>query len=151
MENRLAFFAGAATAQAPDNLVQGQFIVHHGAERNLLLLHQLFQGLGLAQRAGKSVEDETAAIEDAGAALAHHLPHGGVRHQFATTHILQCCLHRRGLIAVFPLPRSSKDVSGREMASIQTPRQEFGLGTFAYTRRPQEDQPPGVLVFSWDG
>src|SRR5208282_6115776 len=87
VENRLTFFAGAAAAQALDNLVQRQFVVHYGAERNPFFLHQIFQGYGLAEGARKSVEDEAATIEDTVAALAHHFPDGGIGHEFAAAHI----------------------------------------------------------------
>jgi hypothetical protein len=54
------------------------------------------------------------------------------------------------LIAVRALAGGSKYVSGGEMASIQTPGQEFGLRAFAHARRSEEDQTPGVLVYSWN-
>ncbi len=84
------------------------------------------------------------------AALAHHFPDGGVGHEFAAAHVLERCLHGGGLIAVRPLAGGSKDVSGGEMAGAETLGEEFGLRAFAYARRSEEDQTPGVLALGWN-
>ena len=141
MENGFALVASAASAEAVDNLVDGQLIIHHCTERHLLGFEQVFQRLGLGESAGKSVEDE-AATDEAAAALTHHFPDGGIGYEFTVTHELKRSFHRRGLIAIESFAGGAKDVPGRKMAGSKTFGEKLSLRAFADAGRSEQNEAP---------
>ncbi len=104
----------------------------------------------MRERARESIENEAIAIEETGAALANHLPYGGVGHEVAAAHVFEGGLHGGRLIAITALAGGSEDVSGGEMAGVETFGQEFGLRAFAYAGRSKENQSPRVIGLGWN-
>jgi hypothetical protein len=96
-----------------------------------LSLEESLRRLRLDDRTGKSLGDKATAMEQTVAALAHHVPHGGVGHKFAMTHEIQRFLHRGRLIAIEAFTHGTKDVAGRKTASAQAIGQILGLRAFS--------------------
>jgi hypothetical protein len=139
VEDRPASLTAAAAARALDDLCLWQLKVHDRRERKAFCFEEVLQRLSLHDRAGKSVEDKATTMEQTRATLAHHVPHGGVGHEFAMTHEIQRFLHRGGLIAIKAFTGRAKDVAGRKMASTQTIRQILGLRAFSYAGCAEEN------------
>lgn len=144
MENRFAFLAGPAAAQPSHDFACGQCVVHHRRQRESLAVHQLFQGHSLSQRARKSVEDEPTAAAQAINSLPNQLPHCGVRHQSAATHVFQSFFYGGALFAVAEASGSPENVTRGKMTGAQSLVQQIGLGTLAYPRCSQQNNSPGT-------
>src|ERR1039458_3175098 len=140
VEDRLAIRAGAPAAQARDNFFDGQIVIQHGVERDLLLLHDFGESLRLRDRARKSVEQEPAAAADATSALADEIEHGLVGDQVAAPHVAERGSQRRAALALGEAFGGAENVAGGKVAGAQPFAEQFGLGSLAHARRPEEHQ-----------
>jgi hypothetical protein len=107
-------------------------------------VHQFLQGLGLSQSSRKSIENEPVIALQAAESLPDDLPHGRIRHQGATPHVLQGLLHSGTECAAAAASRGSENGARGEMARANSLVQQVGLGTFSHARCSQEHKPPGV-------
>src|SRR5690242_17702390 len=98
VEDRTAFGAGAPSAEALNNFGQRQFVIDHGSERQIRALHVLLQRFGLAEGAGKSVENKSLTAIEAVASLTDHLPYGGIGYESAPPHVSHRRSHGRCLL-----------------------------------------------------
>jgi hypothetical protein len=115
VKNSFASLAGAATAQAGNDLRDWELVIHNRGEGNFLLLEELVQGLRLRECPGKSVEKEAAETSQTASTFADHLPHGRVRNKCAAAHEVEGGGHGRGRGAILPRRSGAKNITGGQV------------------------------------
>jgi hypothetical protein len=106
-----------------------------------LALQKFFEGFGLGNGPGKTIEQEPAFAAEAPGTFGNERQHGCVRYQLAAAHIIKRSVQGgRALAAVLTLG-GSEDVAGREMAGAKIFAEQFGLGAFANARGAEQNQP----------
>ena len=82
-------------------------------------------------------------------AFPDDVQNGGVRDEIAPAHEIHRRLQRGAALAAGETFGGPEDVAGGEVARAQTRAEEFGLSTFADTRRAEEDEAEGPGVMPW--
>ena len=146
VENGFAIGAGAASAQPSHNLLEGKFVAKDAIELKAVLKQEFFEGPGLGNRAGETVQEEATFAAEATDAFGNQGQHCAVGNQFAAAHKLERRGQRGSQFARSGLFRSAKDVAGGQVASAHMVSEELGLSPFADARGAQQNKAPRVLL-----
>jgi hypothetical protein len=146
MVDGLALRAGAASAEAFDDLRKRKVVVDHSSQRPAFGLDQPLQRLRLSQCAREAVENEPAPARETGTPLPHHLPDSGIRNKRAFSHEIERRDHsgRHGAGAASGGP---KHIAGRKVACTQALMKQVRLRAFADSGGSEKNKPPRATNF----
>lgn len=144
--NRFASRTGAASAQARNDLVNGQLVAQDGLELNVVLDEAFIKCLGLRRGAREAIEKKPAATAEAAASLDQESKNDFVGHEIAAAHIFEGAGHGGGAIAVAESFCAAKNVTGGEVAGAKAGGKQFGLGALADAGRAEKYEAVGMSV-----
>ena len=144
-----ALRTSAPPAEALHDFVGGQVVIDDCSEGQRLIQHELLQGFSLADRAGKTIQDETAATVQAHFALANHLQHSCVWDQLSPADVLQGFPDGWGLGALRATPSAAEDISGGKVTRAEALMEESGLSSLTDARGSQQYESFGRMLQFW--
>src|SRR5438270_12809590 len=106
-----ALRTGAPPGEALHDFVGWQIVIDDCSKGQPLVVQEFLQGFSLADRSGKTVQDEAAATVQAYFALANHLQDSCIRHQLSPADVRQCLSDGWRLSAFRAAPGAAENIA----------------------------------------